>query len=97
MRDILKSLLAEAKNQILGISPETPQKKLLKYSNRCRQKMEEHRLTEADVEDVFLRGEKNRQQMLVRRFNGYEIGMYYFQDERTGECVVTSVWRRGRK
>ena len=97
MNATLKSFLAEAKNQILGSYPKTAQKKLLKYTNKCKAKMEEHRLTEADVEDVFRRGEKRKGQVLVRRFNGYEIGMYYFQDSRTGEYIVTAVWRSERK
>ena len=96
MREILKSFLAELMNQVLGVSPKMPQEKSLKYTIKCKAKMEEHRLTEADVEDVFRRGEKRKGQMLVRRFNGYEIGMYYFQDSRTGECIVTAVWRRER-
>ena len=96
MRDILKSLLTEAKNQILGSSPGTAQNNLLKYTKKCKEKMLEHRLTEADVEDVFRRGEKRRE-MLIRRFNGYEIGMYYFQDNKTGEYVVTAAWRSERK
>ena len=96
MNATLKSFLAEAKRQVLGIPPKTAQKKLLKYTNKCKARMEEHRLTEADVEDVFLRGEK-RQEMLVRRFNGYEIGMYYFQDKRTLEYIVTAVWRSEQK
>lgn len=96
MIKILKSLLTELMNQVLGSSSKTAQKKLLKYTNKCKARMEEHSLTEADVEDVFLRGEK-RQEMLVRRFNGYEIGLYYFQDKRTLQYVVTAVWRSERK
>ena len=96
MNATLKSFLTEAKRQVLGVSPKMPQKKHLRYTKKCKAGMEEHGLTEADVEDVFLRGEK-RQDMLVRRFNGYEIGMYYFQDKRTLEFIVTAVWRRERK
>jgi hypothetical protein len=94
MNAALKSFLTEVKNQVLG---DSPQKKLLKYTIKCKQKMEEHRLTEANVEDVFRKGEKSKGQKLVRRFNGYEIGMYYFKDSRTGDYIVTAVWRRERR
>lgn len=97
MNATLKSFLDEAKRQVLGSSPKTPQVKSLKYTKKCRQKMLEQKLTEADVEDVFRKGEKRKGQMLVRRFNGYEIGMYYFQDSRTDEYIVTAVWRRDGK
>jgi|GEM_PF-3801870 hypothetical protein len=95
MGELLKQLLTEVKNQVLGYPSDTPRLKL-KYSNKCRTKMKELGLTEADVEDVFRRGVK-QSEMLVRSFNGYEIGMYYFQDNKTGEYIATAVWRRERR
>ncbi len=96
MGSLLKQLLTDVKNQVLG-SPSDLSRQKLKYTNKCRLKMKELRLTEADVEDVFRKGVKQREQMLVRSFNDYEIGMYYFQDERSGEYIATAVWRRERR
>jgi hypothetical protein len=35
--------------------------------------------------------------MLIRKYEGYEIGMYYFRDTKTGNYIVSSVWKRERR
>jgi hypothetical protein len=34
---------------------------------------------------------------MVKKYNGYEIGIYYFVAPDTGRAVVTSVWKKGRR
>src|SRR5437588_3064635 len=69
----------------------------LGFTNNALKKMAEWHLSEADVKDVFYHGGVNvNQNMMVKKYNGYEIGLYFFQDKQTGQFVISSVWKRGR-
>lgn len=54
-------------------------------------------LTEADARDVYYHGTVAKQNMMVKQYNGYEIGIYSFVDGRTGKTVITSIWKRERR
>jgi hypothetical protein len=54
-------------------------------------------LTEADAKDVLYHGSSVRENMLVRKYNGYEISIYYFNDAKTGRTVITSIRKRERR
>ena len=58
-------------------------------------------LSESAVLDVFNKGEqkvsRTGAKMMVKKFSGYEIGLYYVQNKNTGEYVVTTVWKRDRR
>jgi hypothetical protein len=67
------------------------------FTNNAIAKMREWHLSEADVKDVFYHGGVIvKQNIMVKKYNGYEIGLYYFQDKQTGRCIISSVWKRGR-
>ena|SRR2546421_3005705 len=69
----------------------------LGFTNNTLKKMAEWHLSEADVKDVFYHGGVVvKQQMMVKKYNGYEIGLYYFQDKQTGRFIISSAWKRGR-
>jgi len=53
-------------------------------------------LTEADARDVYYHGTVVKQHMMVKQYNGYEIGIYSFVDGRTGKTVITSIWKQER-
>ncbi len=53
-------------------------------------------LTEADARDVYYHGSVIKQNMMSKKYNGYEIGIYYFVDGHTGRTIITSVWKRDR-
>ena len=54
-------------------------------------------LTEADARDVYYHGSAVKQNMMVKKYNGYEIGIYHFVDGHTGKTIITSVWKRDRR
>jgi hypothetical protein len=69
----------------------------LGFTNNAIAKMREWHVSEADVKDVFYHGGVVvKQNMMVKKYNGYEIGLYYFQDKQTERCIISSVWKRGR-
>src|SRR5947209_9986974 len=54
-------------------------------------------LTEKDARDVYHHGTVVKQNMMVKHYNGYEIGMYFFVDGHTGKTIITSIWKRERR
>jgi hypothetical protein len=69
----------------------------LSFTPKCVQLMKDWHLSEADIRDVFEHGEVIADNKLMRKYNGYEIGMYYYRDKRTGGCKATFVWKRDRR
>jgi hypothetical protein len=67
------------------------------FTKNFEEKAKSWGLTEADAKDVFYHGTSIRENMLTRKYNGYEIGIYYFKDTRTGQTVITSIWKRERR
>ena len=69
----------------------------LGFTNNALKKMSQWHLSEADVKDVFYHGGAVvKQNMIVKKYSGIEIGLYFFQDKRTGQFVISSAWKRGR-
>ena len=59
--------------------------------------MSQWSLSEADVKDVFYYGGVVvKPNMMVKKYTGYEIGIYFFQDKQTGKFIISSAWKRGR-
>jgi hypothetical protein len=83
-----------------GFSPLPSQKvdpRELGFTNNALKKMADWHLSEADVKDVFYHGGVVvKQNMMVKKYNGYEIGLYYFQDKQTGQFIISTAWKRGR-
>ena len=69
----------------------------LGFTNNAIAKMGQWHVSETDVKDVFYHGGVIvKQNMMVKKYDGYEIGLYYFQDKQTGRFIISSVWKRGR-
>jgi hypothetical protein len=96
MKKSLKSFLTLVKDQVLGGSTKSSQASL-KFTDKCRSRMVEQSLSEDMVSYVFHSGEEKKPQMLVKSFNGFEIGLYYFRDRKSLDYVITSVWKRYRR
>lgn len=58
-------------------------------------------ISEADVYDVFKKGEGKiigGTKAAIRKYNGYEIGIFYDTCSRAGDdYTVITVWRRDRR
>jgi hypothetical protein len=83
--------------QLLGEQTDKPNQQRLFFTRKCMQQMQDWHLSEKDVADVFQHGELTSENMLTRKYNGYEIGMYYFRDTKTGNSIVSAVWKRDRR
>ncbi len=83
--------------QLLGEAGDRPNQQRLSFTRKCVQQMKDWHLSEADVADVFQHGEITNENVMTRKYNGYEIGMYYFRDKKTGNSIVSAVWKRDRR
>jgi len=72
----------------------TSRKPKLVITQKARKSAAAWYLSDKDIADVFYRGEEVKDQIIVRQYKGYEYGLYYFKDRKTGDAIVTSVWRR---
>jgi hypothetical protein len=67
------------------------------FTRKAIERMKDRGLTEADAIDVVLHGWVLKENMLVRKYNGFEIGVVYGKDRRTGQTIVFSAWKRERR
>ena len=70
------------------------------FTNNALKKMKALGLSEALVLDVYNTGASEKSNIggfnAVKKFSGYEIGVYYDRDNR-GVYKIISVWKRGRR
>jgi hypothetical protein len=66
------------------------------FTSHFQQQARSWGLTEKDALDVYYHGTVVKQNMMTRKYNGYEIGIYFFVDGRTGKTIITSIWKRER-
>ncbi len=59
--------------------------------------MKQWGLSETDALDVYHHGTLVKNNMMIRKYNGYEIGIWFFAGRVTGKAIINSVWKRGRR
>ncbi len=84
-------------SQLLGEPGDKPTQSQLSFTGKCMQQMKDRNLSEADITDVFRHGKITNENTIIRKYNGYEIGMYYFRNKKTGNYIVSAVWKRDRR
>ena len=67
------------------------------FTKNAQAKLKWWGLSEKDVLDVYHHGSVVKQHMMVRKYYGYEIGIWFFADRVTGKPIISSVWKRGRR
>ncbi|GHO85255.1 hypothetical protein [Dictyobacter formicarum] len=64
------------------------------YTRNFYTKARQWGLTEEDAADVYRHGEVVKPNMMLCKYNGYAIGIYYYLDKRSGKPVITSIWKQ---
>lgn len=68
------------------------------FSSKTREKMRTLGLSESQVLDVFQNGvygrSDNGTRTAIKNVRGVEIGIYYEEDPRTRQYIITSVWMK---
>lgn len=70
------------------------------FTNNALSKMRALGLSEAIILDVYNTGASEKSDIggfnAIKKFPGYEIGVYYIRDDR-GIYKIVSVWKRDRR
>lgn len=92
MNRFFKSWIKDILKQLFGTSPTRSGDILI--SRHAYIKMNENGLTEQHIKDVFAHGEMVKKNMIIRKYNGYQIGLFFDYDEEAKVNVIISCWKR---
>jgi hypothetical protein len=92
--DGLKKAVSTAGAQLTSSSPK-PQG--IYFTNNFQQKAKQWGLSEKDALDVYYHGEEIKPGRKVRKYNGYELSIYYGQSKTTGQPYISTIWKRERR
>ena len=87
----LKKALATAGAQITSSSPKSQG---IYFTNNFQQKAKQWGLSEKDAADVFYHGIEVKPGMKTRKYNGYELSIYYGTSTTTGQPYISTIWKR---
>ena len=98
IKDLFKTMLKQLRASTdTAIKPSRKAPDKLQFTNKALSKMKSWGVSERQVWDVFTKGATIKDGMLSRTYNGYEIGIAYGRDKRTGQYVIFSAWKRSRR
>ncbi len=99
IKDLLKTLVKQltATTETSGAVPSKKPPETLRFTSKAISKMKYWGLSETQVWDVFSKGEVVQDGIMTRTYNGYEIGIAYGRDKRTGQYIIFSAWKRPRR
>jgi len=92
--DGLKKAISTAGEQLTSSSP-NPQD--IYFTTNFQQKAKAWGLSEKDALDVFYHGQEVKPGMKTRKYNGYELSIYYGQSKTTGQQYISTIWKRQRQ
>ncbi|HYT42385.1 MAG TPA: hypothetical protein VEP90_08560 [Methylomirabilota bacterium] len=95
LMDGLKQAVEEALGQITkpGSSPTTQD---IYFTDNFQKKAKEWKVSENDALDVYYHGKERKPNMRVKKYNGYELGIYYGHG-KTGQVYISTIWKRPRR
>jgi hypothetical protein len=98
----LQKTIGEAVQQIKGNgypvhTTASPRSGEVSFTKNAQAKMKQWALSEADALDVYYHGSIVKNNVMVRKYDGYELGIWFFADRVTGKPIISSVWRRARR
>ncbi len=93
---IIRELLTIAYKQIINPKPKNTK---VYITLSALEKMREYGLSEEKVKDAVLHGEyvQGKDNMISRKYNGYEIGAIAKYNPTTKTYVVLTAWKRDRR
>jgi hypothetical protein len=94
---VIQSLGTALKTAAEQITTQSPTPRDLHFTRNFQLKAKSWGLSENDARDVYYHGSQVKPNMMVKKYNGYEIGIWFFNDKVTGQAIITSIWKRGRR
>ena len=92
--DGLKKAVEVAGEQLTSSSPK-PQS--ISFTPNFQQKAKAWGLSEKDALDVFCHGQEIKPGMKVRKYNGYELSIYFGLSKTTGQLFISTIWKWERR
>ena len=92
--DGLKKAIDTAGAQLTSSSPKP---KDIYFTMNFQHKAKAWGLSEKDALDVFHHGQEIKPGMKTRKYNGYELSIYYGQSKTTGQPYISTIWKRERR
>lgn len=89
--DGLKKAVETAGAQITSSSPK-PQG--IYFTNNFQIKAKQWGLSGKDALDVYYHGQEIKPGMKTRKYNGYELYIYYGNSKTTGQPYISTIWKR---
>ena len=90
-------LLDGLKKAVEQITRSSPQPQGIYFTTNFQQKAKQWGLSEKDALDVFYHGTEDKPGRKVRKYNGYELSIYYGQSKTTGQTYISTIWKRERR
>ena len=91
---LVKVFITAVFKQVFSIPPSTP---TVVFTKASLEKMGSWGLSENKVTDVVLHGKYVKENMLSKKYNGYEVGALVKYTKATNTYLVLSAWKRGRR
>ena len=67
------------------------------FTNNFISKAKQWGLSEKDALDVYYHGQDRKDNIRCRTYNGYELCIYYGRNTRTGQPVISTIWKREQR
>lgn len=74
-----------------------PDKREIHISNNCLKRLKDLGLGEDSAYDVYYRGTMSENGKMVKKYNGYELGIFFMITPDTGKVIITYIWKRERR
>lgn len=94
--DTIKAVLDQLTSRQLGRSAHPRTISGISFTKNFYAKAKAAGLTEQDASDVYYSGyiSQHKQNMMLKDYNGYQLGIYYFLSPKTGKPVISTIWKR---
>jgi hypothetical protein len=92
--DGLKKAMSTVGEQITSSSPKPHG---IYFTNNFQQKAKQWGLSEKDAAGVFYHGTEVKPGMKTRKYNGYELSIYFGTSKTTGQPYISTIWKRARR
>jgi len=74
-----------------------PDKREIAFTNKTISQIKHLGLSEKYALDVYYNGIMRDKGKMVKKYNGYEVGIFYMLAPDTAKVVITWIWKRDRR
>ena len=92
--DGLKKAVSTAAEQVIASNPKSEG---IYFTTNFEHKAKAWGLSEKDALDVYYHGQERKPGQRCRKYNGYELCVYYGQNSKTGQPYISTIWKRERR